>query len=323
MLPSWLLAKRLAETMLHGSTLEAGLTKARALAHAGNLPGAVKALREVVASGEADARVFSMMAVYEVLQGHTKPATTLALEALALDPGESDAHFALAHVWLARRRWKKAEAAINQAIALAPLYGPYRGVLATVLEHRQKLKPAEENLRAWLALEPDSSAPIASLAWFLIENGRPQEAAPLVETALRLDPHDTQTLGAAARLAIAEHKPELAHGFVSDMLRIDGNDQQGLALLALLKAQKNALLGAWWRFNVAYHKHERWLRYVWIVVFVLAGRTLHAADSPLRPYEQAAAVFVVAVVAFVGGGALLFRRMVKREIRPVALQPGF
>ena len=137
--------------------------------------------------------------------GRSEAARSAAAQALALQPGWSQAQLALseAHAALGRqasdaKQWLSASNHFRQAIALRPGVGELHSNLAVALLRQGELTPALEQSQRALALLPDHPEPHNTQGTVLQELGQLEAAEEHYQRALQLAPlhgHARSNLG--------------------------------------------------------------------------------------------------------------------------------
>lgn len=132
-------------------------------------------------------------------------AKEAALRAIALDPGQADAHAALGYeefFW----EWKAAEAEreFKKAISLAPDNATCRHWYGSMLMHQARFEEALEQLNRAQMLEPSSASILSTRAYAMGLSGRRDEAVDILQGVLDRTPDATSLHFVLAQLSLQE-----------------------------------------------------------------------------------------------------------------------
>ena len=133
-------------------------------------------------------------------EGH-ELAYQLSQQALAIDPGYSEAYFSIAWVHINCYRWgwcgdraqdsalEEALSAARQAVALDPDSALAHWVLANATMQSGDLEQAAVEYDRSIALNPNSAGVLADSTEALVYLGRTEEGIARIQAAIRLNPH--------------------------------------------------------------------------------------------------------------------------------------
>ncbi|MBF8781861.1 type IV pilus biogenesis/stability protein PilW [Pseudomonas fulva] len=165
-------------------------------------------------------------------QGMTQRAKIPLGQALALDPGNADAHAALALVLQAQGEPEAAEGHFLKALAQRPDDPKIRNNYGSFLYARGDFLQAEQMFRQAAAdtLYPERSQVHGNLGATLLKLGRRQEAREQLERALALDPYQPRALLGLAQWHFEDGQPALASTFHQRFHQVAEPDARSLLL---------------------------------------------------------------------------------------------
>jgi tetratricopeptide (TPR) repeat protein len=229
--------------------LAALFSQAETCRRAHNWHAAIELLRRVLASDPDHANAHASLAL--CLLGARRPHAAAVEAGLALgsQPESPFCHYAAAAVCRAQR--KLDEAYKHCLVAIDGGDGLDARVLAASIKALQNDRAgARALLLEALAISAEHTGALTQLARIELHEGKLDEARRRIELVLTLDPSDAEAHVVAGYVALARGEVSEANDHVRFVLAHDAASQSALELLTAIKARKNPLLGAWWRWNV-------------------------------------------------------------------------
>jgi tetratricopeptide (TPR) repeat protein len=292
-------------------------------------------------------------------RGDHATAIGLLRRALTEDALSAAAHALLALCLVDAKRVYAAEHEARLALELEPELAVAHLAMGHVRLGQHKLSEANRHLEELSRIDPGLQAAFRLRARVAGAQDRPGEAIAILEQARALDPEDMLTLVALGHAYIAVRRLAEADEVSLEVLRESADSLDGLvlrgwvlllqgktadarehALLAIrqaggsgapltllvaTKARSSPFLGVWWRFNAWLTTMSGTRRaLVLIVMFVLYRLAAIVAEQ--RGFATLSSAIVLAWIAFVAytwAAVPVFRRMLRRELDPVRLRPGF
>lgn len=176
------------------------LEQASALADGGDLHGADRLLRELLAVEPDRAEAWHLLGIIALKKGRQDEAEEHCRKAIALEPDRAGAHYHLGHALLVAERWTDALLAFDRAIALDPQMARAYSSRGWTLAKLRLFKRALTSIDKALTLHPDLPQALLDRASVLTWLGRPEEALAYCDRALA---HDPQAAEAYIRRSIA------------------------------------------------------------------------------------------------------------------------
>jgi tetratricopeptide (TPR) repeat protein len=126
-----------------------------------------------------------------------------------------------ARVWLAQRRFDRAEAELRTVLAGEPASGPAHALLGLTLLALDRAPEAVDEARAAIAATPELALAHYALARALASRGMLAEAHRALAEALRLDPQDADAWALEGVICLQEREWERARQMAERALEID------------------------------------------------------------------------------------------------------
>lgn len=208
-----------------------------ALAHhrAGDLGGAERAYRTMLAADGGNADALHLLGVLHHQRGLDAEAVRLIGQAIARRPGMAEQHANLGLALHALGRLAEAEAEYRRALALREAYAEAHNSLGSALQEQDRLAEAAVHYRRALDIDAGYAEAWANLGTLLRARDDYAEAETALRHALRLDPgHATAltNLGVVLKETGRTAEAEAAH---LDALRLAPGDAETMVNLALLR----------------------------------------------------------------------------------------
>ncbi|KAA0588522.1 tetratricopeptide repeat protein (plasmid) [Azospirillum oryzae] len=208
-----------------------------ALAHhrAGDLDGAERAYRAMLAVDGGNADALHLLGVLHHQHGRDADAVHLIGQAIARRPKMAEQHANLGLALHALGRLEEAEAEYRRALALREAYAEAHNSLGSALQDRGRLAEAALHYRRALDLDAGYAEAWANLGTLLRAQDDYGEAETALRHALRLDPgHATAltNLGVVLKETGRTGEAEAAH---LEALRLAPGDAETMVNLALLR----------------------------------------------------------------------------------------
>ncbi|WP_372400108.1 tetratricopeptide repeat protein [Azospirillum sp. HJ39] len=215
--------------------LAALLDKALACHRAGDLDGAERGYRAMLAVDGGHADALHLLGVLHHQRGRDADAVRLIGRAVARRSGVAEQHANLGLALHALGRLDEAEAEYRRALALRDAYPEAHNSLGSALQERDRLAEAAAHYRRALELRGDYAEAWANLGTLLRAQDDYREAETALRQALRLDPgHATAltNLGVVLKETGRAAEAEAAH---LEALRLAPEDAETMVNLALLR----------------------------------------------------------------------------------------
>ncbi|WP_434624108.1 tetratricopeptide repeat protein [Azospirillum sp. B2RO_4] len=208
-----------------------------ALAHhrAGDLDGAERAYRAMLAADGANADALHLLGVLHHQRGRDADAVRLIGQAIARRPKMAEQHANLGLALHALGRLAEAEAEYRRALALREAYAEAHNSLGSALQEQDRLAEAASHYRRALDLDAGYAEAWANLGTLLRAQDDYAEAEAALRHALQLDPgHATAltNLGVVLKETGRTGEAEAAH---LEALRLAPGDAETMVNLALLR----------------------------------------------------------------------------------------
>ena len=172
----------------------AGLAEARALRRRGELAGAQRLCRDILARHPDHHEALHLLAELHMQAGSHQEALTLVRQAIALAPAEAAYHFTLGALLRLRGHPGEAARAYERAIALRPDFVEALYNLGVILQHLNRPDEALDAFRRALQLRPDLAAALLNMGNILHGQGLLEEAAEAYRAILRTQPGHVDAL---------------------------------------------------------------------------------------------------------------------------------
>ncbi len=208
-----------------------------ALAHhrAGDLDGAERAYRAMLAADGGNADALHLLGALHHQRGQDADAVRLIGQAIARRPKMAEQHANLGLALHALGRLEEAEAEYRRALALREAYAEAHNSLGSALQDQDRLAEAARHYRRALDLDAGYAEAWANLGTLLRAQDDHGEAETALRHALRLDPgHATAltNLGVVLKETGRIGEAEAAH---LEALRLAPGDTETMVNLALLR----------------------------------------------------------------------------------------
>lgn len=142
----------------------------------------------------------TLQRAYALLETHRyREAQSAAIEALAENPDNVNAHLVIAQAALHLEDFRQALEASNRAISLAPDEAECHLIRARAYLASSKYKLARSDCQQALELDPYKAETFGVLAWTYASEARWREAIQAAEEGLELDPEESNCINARAR----------------------------------------------------------------------------------------------------------------------------
>lgn len=202
--------------------LESCLEEARAL------------YESVCKTDRLDVEAWVKLSVTHRRLGRYTDAETCARHALALQPNQSFACYALAAALHSQGRVDEALAAYRRAIQLNPSFPDAHYLLATALHDKGQMQDALAAYRQAIALRPTYFEALSDLGAALMSLGETEEAAVHLNRAIGLRPHSVDALCNVGNLLQLGGQVGEARAMFEHTLRMEPKSTKALASLAAL-----------------------------------------------------------------------------------------
>jgi predicted Zn-dependent protease len=299
------------------STSTAKASAAVRLINAGNISGAERLVKELLATDPEDAHANALMALVLLRQGKPQAAVEQADIALGLDP-TADAFRFKAVALLRLKQYGRAIEAAEAGVRAGPAYGYAAFTLAEALDNANRPMEAEAAYRRAVALEPGSDVFRGALGRFLL---RRRDLNGAEGVAAEIDPNSEAEAALLLRgdLALYRGKPVEARDVALWALSNNATSQAALSLLVRVKARQSLGLGLWWRYSMFFAVRPRWVRIpILVTVFIAMGVLSNIFDIPSSSFF----IFYMPIIYSLAC-KFIFARMVASELKTVRLRKGF
>jgi tetratricopeptide (TPR) repeat protein len=168
--------------------------RARALQAAGDLDGAERLCREILARSPRDAATLHLLGFLELQRDRPGPAAALMRQALASGEIEPAWHLNLGFALICDGRADEAVASYEAAVALVPEWPAALNGLGAALQDSGRLEEAAEAFERACASDPSSADTLVNLGGVRTRLGRVAEALEALERAAEIAPGDAEVL---------------------------------------------------------------------------------------------------------------------------------
>jgi tetratricopeptide (TPR) repeat protein/predicted AlkP superfamily phosphohydrolase/phosphomutase len=235
----------LERAMRHTATRRAaGQQLAQMKVDTGDLRGAERLLREVVAVEPGAADAVNGLGLVLDKQGRTDEARTLYLQAAELDRDAAEPRTNLGNLARRRGQFGEAESWYRQAIEADPYFmGAYNN-LAMIYQDRDDTKKAIGLYAEALERSPDNPVVMNNLASLYFATGQSEQAKKLWEKAAASDPNYPSPLNNLAGLALAQGDAVIARRHLDRALSINPGYGDAHLNLAAIEFQEGNVKSA-------------------------------------------------------------------------------
>ncbi len=182
------------------------LAAAFGLQQNGDLAGAERGYREVLARDPANADAIHLLGLLSLQQGRPRESLEYLLEALALEPLNPYFLKSLAAAFAELKNPARAIAVLEKALALKPDFGDAFVDLGTILASERRFQEAAACFTKALDLSPARLTALVGLACVLKETRQSEPAARMFSLALRVDPRCAEAHAGLGELFLAQHE---------------------------------------------------------------------------------------------------------------------
>jgi tetratricopeptide (TPR) repeat protein len=288
------------------------------LINAGNISGAERLLKEVLAADPQNARANALMSIVLLRLGKAQAAVQQADVAIGLAP-TADAFCFKAMALNALRQYSRAIEAAEAGVQAAPAYGVASFTLGQALENAGRAPEAEAAFRRAIELAPASVNFRGGLGLFLLRKG---DLSGAERVAADVDPSSDAeaALLLHGEIALRRGKLKEARDFALWALSRNATSPAALKLLVQTKAGRSLGLGLWWSGSMMLTTSPPWLRFT-IVICLFAAWI--APLTPLFASYRSLNILVFVVLLYLSSCKKIFRRMLLNEMKTVTIRPNF
>jgi tetratricopeptide (TPR) repeat protein len=164
------------------------LHRVNMLRGAGDCPGAVPVLRQLIAKDPSLPNLYSKLGQCLMLMNDYPQAVPAMRKVAELNPESADAHFELGAALVATQDFAAAVPELEYAVAKVPRWQKARLVLANAYTHTDRLPEAIKQYNEVLADVPDDYVANLLLGRVLVRSGDAAAALPKLQKAAALQP---------------------------------------------------------------------------------------------------------------------------------------
>ncbi|WP_246357228.1 tetratricopeptide repeat protein [Pyxidicoccus fallax] len=298
---------------------------ARAQLQRGDLHGAVRTLRQVLAEDPTLAEAHALLSLVLLKQKRLHAAGYEARESLKLDPHLPLGHYAQASVAVMQGLLKEAEEHLTTLLELEPEVPAWWRLKARIRNLQGRRLERREALLHALRLDAADVDTLVELGDEALERGDLKEAERRAHESLLLSPEHEGGLVLMGHVLLRRGRVEEAHEHAVWALRQDATDAGALGLMAAIQARRSWWLGMWWRFSVWMEMLGTTRATLVLLVAYLLSRVATYAAEDLGSEGGATVVETVwlALVVYSWVAPVLFQRLLRRELAEVRLKAGF
>jgi|GEM_PF-4046133 len=298
-----------------------GIETAYALLDAGNLRGARDIFKAILQENPTDIQALTGAGLSFLDENPTKSRLCARL-ALKQAPESWEALELMA---LALRALNKPKDALPYALKraeLAPFLAGSHSLLADIHWDLNRTKPCFKAFEKALELEPDNPQLLARIASLHAETGQFDTAFALIDQALRLQPDSPEVLTSAGLCHLLRGETETARQFALSALQRQADNEGAVRLLIMAKSRANWIAGLIWSSMTAGLQLERRRLLVPVMLGLFLAWVIFALLAP-HSWVNVGLVALALLNIPIWGGPFLLERMIRRELRDVALDTGF
>lgn len=171
------------------------------LGAAGRTADAAKALEKLKSMGLGEVEILSIEATEAISQGDIAKGIAIYLNALELEPENSEIHASLAVAHLQNNDHQSAIASAEQALTIDPENPQANYTIGHVLRLQGKSKEALTALTKAVDAEPDLTIALYEQGMILAENGRLEEALENFKKIASITPNDDNVKTAISNIS--------------------------------------------------------------------------------------------------------------------------
>jgi len=293
------------------------------LAH--NWIGAIDLLRRALALDPDHPRAHASLALALLGAQRVHGAGIEAGIALALDGNEPFCHFAAAAVRRAERRLDDAWEHCLVALQGDHVEVGYYVLGASIRSLRGETGEARGLLERALELEPEHVDALTAFARLELEANDLGEAARLSDAALAASPENVDAHVIAGFIALRKNDLDAAERHGRFALGQSAADRDALTLWTAIKARRSWTLGTWWRLNAFVSLRSETAQIGMLIGSFVVVRLaiILAGAAGLDTLERLLSYGWLGFCAYTWVAPGLFRRMLERDLREVALRPDY
>jgi len=301
------------------SVLEGKAAAALNIINAGNISGAERLLKEVLAADPEHARANTLMSVVLLRLGKPQAAIEQADVAIGLSP-TADA-FCFKSMALTRLgRHTCAIDAAEAAVSAAPRYGDAAFILGQALEASGRPIEAEAEFRRAVELAPGADLFRSALGRFLMHRN---DLSGAERIAAELDPSSETEAALLLRgeIAFRRNRFKEARDFALWALSQNAKSRDALRLLAQVKTQQNLLLRLLSRASLmAAGGYSRYLFAIPLGFLFAALRLSKLWSWSTNIFCSLSVAIIVMLILYESGRKLFIELIVARELAVVKLR---
>ena len=185
---------------------------------------ALRPMQEAVALAPGDAEAHNNLGIILKNLGRLEESEASYRRALQFNRNYAQAHGNLGVTLQQLGRLSEAEASYRQALRIDPNYAKAHGNLGAVLHDLQRLDEAEASYRRALQINRNDAEAHRNLGLTLQELGRLEEAEASVRRAIEVNPGDLEALGNLGAILLDSGRPSEAEASFRRALDLDPNN---------------------------------------------------------------------------------------------------
>ena len=257
---------------------------------------AEKQLKQVVASGQLSAHVFSMLVNVCLELDKLQEAKDYLEQAFSIDPNSPYLHYLRSRVHLVEHHNLAAIESAREAVSLAPEVPDYMAYLSMLLLSERRYEEALQMANNALMLDAEHVLALNSRSRALTKLKRKDAASETMDYALKRDPENAFTHTNSGWNALENKQPKKAMYHFKEALRRDPNSEYAQSGMIEAIKSKNWLYRQFFSYSLWMATKSVQGRWVVVLAVYIGYRLMQAAAERfpiLLPISIAIAVFIV------------------------------
>ncbi len=237
---------------------------------------AEKELRAAISEEPDTGQPYALLALclFDGGSGSPEESFRLASRAIALEPENSFAHYALSYVCLRRKEYDAADTAIMKAIELDQYDADYYGLRGAIFLARNRREEARQAFREALAIDPNHHQSLTFLSQIESQLGNVDEAHRIAKQAVQNAPENADAHVARGYSFVYSNRPKEAFEAFREALRLDPNSDYARAGLLQALQMHHFFYRGMFRFFAWMNRLSGAMQWGLIIGFLIGYRIL-------------------------------------------------